>query len=73
MKNVKEILAGKNRKMNVLHSETNEHYHHHLDNGKSQTGTRYQCPMKCEGEKVYEEPGTCPVCNMHLAPVKNEI
>lgn len=26
----------------------------------------YQCPMKCEGEKMYEEPGTCPVCKMDL-------
>lgn len=28
----------------------------------------YYCPMKCEGEKVYEQPGDCPVCNMHLVP-----
>ena len=27
------------------------------------------CPMKCEGEKVYDKPGVCPVCNMHLVPV----
>jgi protein SCO1/2 len=26
----------------------------------------YQCPMKCEGEKMYEEKGTCPVCKMDL-------
>lgn len=24
--------------------------------------------MKCEGEKVYYQPGNCPVCNMHLVP-----
>ena len=29
----------------------------------------YQCPMKCEGDKVYDKSGDCPVCNMHLAPV----
>jgi Cu+-exporting ATPase len=68
MKNLKEILAGKKSKMNV----TNEH-HPHAHNGDNQQGTRYQCPMKCEGEKTYEKPGTCPVCNMHLAPVKNVI
>ncbi len=22
--------------------------------------------MKCEGDKTYDEPGNCPVCNMHL-------
>ncbi len=31
--------------------------------------TKYYCPMKCEGDKVYDEPGDCPVCNMHLVPV----
>lgn len=28
--------------------------------------TMYQCPMKCEGEKMYEEQGICPVCEMDL-------
>lgn len=26
----------------------------------------YYCPMRCEGDKVYDEPGDCPVCGMHL-------
>lgn len=30
----------------------------------------YQCPMKCEGEKTYNEPGTCPVCKMDLQQLK---
>ena len=34
--------------------------------------TQYYCPMKCEGEKVYEKPGDCPVCNMHLIPVNGQ-
>lgn len=25
--------------------------------------------MKCEGDKNYNKPGDCPVCNMHLVPV----
>jgi heavy metal translocating P-type ATPase len=33
----------------------------------------YYCPMKCEGEKVYEQPGDCPVCNMHLVPVGEQV
>ncbi len=32
---------------------------------------KYFCPMKCEGEKVYDQPGDCPVCNMHLIPVNH--
>jgi hypothetical protein len=26
----------------------------------------YQCPMKCEGDKTYNEPGKCPKCGMDL-------
>ena len=22
--------------------------------------------MKCEGDRLYDQPGDCPVCNMHL-------
>jgi Cu(I)/Ag(I) efflux system membrane fusion protein len=32
--------------------------------------TAYQCPMKCEGEKTYPQPGACPVCKMDLKPVE---
>ena len=28
----------------------------------------YQCPMKCEGSKTYDQEGNCPVCNMKLMP-----
>ncbi|MCF6334783.1 MAG: hypothetical protein L3J12_03475, partial [Spirochaetales bacterium] len=24
------------------------------------------CPMRCEDDKTYPEPGSCPVCGMHL-------
>ncbi|APQ17783.1 SCO family protein [Maribacter hydrothermalis] len=30
----------------------------------------YQCPMKCEGDKIFHEGGTCAVCNMALQPVE---
>lgn len=30
----------------------------------------YQCPMKCEGEKMYDNPGQCPVCKMDLGKVE---
>lgn len=36
----------------------------------SETGT-YQCPMKCEGDKTYKQPGQCPVCNMDLKKVED--
>lgn len=31
---------------------------------------KYICPMKCEGEKTYDQPGRCPVCNMKLKEVQ---
>ncbi len=30
--------------------------------------TTWYCPMHCEGDKVYNEPGRCPVCGMFLVP-----
>lgn len=35
-----------------------------------QSKTVYYCPMECEGEKTYEEPGSCPVCGMDLVEKK---
>ncbi len=34
---------------------------------------RFQCPMRCEKEKTYDQPGKCPVCEMALeaVPQKN--
>ena len=26
----------------------------------------YYCPMRCEGDKTYDQQGDCPVCGMHL-------
>ncbi len=35
--------------------------------------TRYACPMLCEGDKSYRDPGSCPVCGMFLKPVDEVI
>lgn len=32
----------------------------------------YQCPMKCEGDKMYAEKGTCPICKMDLELVSED-
>ena len=44
--------------------EHNEHHHNHSKS--SQTNGKYYCPMRCEGDKMYDEPGDCPVCGMDL-------
>lgn len=36
---------------------------------KETHGDHYACPMKCEGDKVYDAQGTCPVCKMSLVKV----
>jgi hypothetical protein len=33
---------------------------------EGQVEKEYYCPMKCEGEKMYAEEGSCPVCEMNL-------
>jgi len=36
---------------------------------KDQQEIKYKCPMSCEGNKTYTQPGECPVCNMQLVRV----
>jgi len=31
----------------------------------------YNCPMNCEDGKTYDEPGTCPVCDMDLVEMEH--
>lgn len=50
-----------------MESQNDEfHHHHEADNA---SGQRYQCPMKCEGDKTYNQPENCPVCNMKLTAI----
>ena len=30
----------------------------------------YQCPMQCEGDKTYDDVGSCPVCKMDLKQIE---
>lgn len=51
-----------------------DHHHHSADpnivKSNNDDGLFY-CPMLCEGDKKYKEPGRCPVCGMHLVPVNS--
>jgi hypothetical protein len=38
--------------------------------GNKMAAVKYQCPMKCEGEKTYDAPGKCPSCQMDMKEVK---
>lgn len=42
-------------------------HEHHQQPQKQGSGTgKFYCPMQCEGDKMYDEPGDCPVCGMDL-------
>ena len=43
------------------------------DNSSNEIGSVYQCPMKCEGEKTFDKPGSCSVCKMDLQPISIEL
>ena len=40
-----------------------------LDSIAQNSRGKYYCPMHCEGDKIYEKAGSCPVCGMHLEKV----
>lgn len=40
------------------------------ESSKSGKAEVYQCPMECEGDKTYDAPGQCPVCNMDLTIIE---
>ncbi|MCB0409326.1 MAG: hypothetical protein KDD29_03850 [Flavobacteriales bacterium] len=50
------------------HEDMGEHHDEEM-HGEEQHAM-YQCPMKCEGDKMYEEPGQCPKCGMDLKEVE---
>lgn len=36
---------------------------------EANTDIKYQCPIKCHGEGVYDTPGMCPDSKMQMIPV----
>ena len=42
------------------------HTHDHKPKPESSGSGIWYCPMHCEGEKTYKQPGDCPVCGMDL-------
>lgn len=51
-------------------STPEDHDHKHDDKKAAvphnDAGGKYYCPMHCEGDKMYDKAGDCPVCGMHL-------
>jgi len=55
--------------VSVLSSCKNEHSEPSHEN-HIQHESDYICPMRCEGDKTYQQPGNCPVCKMKLQLVE---
>ena len=52
----------------------NSHKHQNNNGGNkaalnSFSSEQYYCPMHCEGDKLYDKPGNCPVCGMNLEKI----
>ncbi|NML69678.1 copper-translocating P-type ATPase [Chryseobacterium sp. RP-3-3] len=45
----------------------------HLPQNFKDSIGKYYCPMSCEGDKVYDEKGDCPVCHMHLEEITEDL
>ncbi|WP_445711853.1 heavy metal translocating P-type ATPase [Flavobacterium sp.] len=45
---------------------TNSKSHNPIHQKQNHPAGKYYCPMHCEGDKVYDKAGDCPVCGMDL-------
>jgi Cu2+-exporting ATPase len=67
-------MEGSHEKIQPPEKSSHSHHTHVHGNGPTiplQPGAqgKYYCPMQCEGDTVYDKPGNCPVCGMHLVKV----
>lgn len=49
-----------------MHMHHKHEIHKHEEKPKGAGTGVYYCPMHCEGNKTYPQPGNCPVCGMDL-------
>lgn len=78
MKSLKNLLSGakdnngaegiENYYSHGTHNLVSDKHSHNSDT-EDQNVKKYICPMKCEGDRTYDAPGRCPVCNMNLTMV----
>jgi len=63
LEELKSLFEGSNYMIHALDEEVKE-----KPKPKAAKETKFYCPMHCEGDKTYDEPGDCPVCGMDLVP-----
>ena len=67
------FVTCKNDKKESDKENTNlENHHQHQVGETGHDVANYQCPMKCEGEKTYNEAGSCPTCKMQLKQISSD-
>mgnify|MGYP001058705289 CR=1 FL=1 len=71
------ISCSNDKKEKIENKEAVEHKEHAHDmdgeaedHGYEMALLAYQCPMKCEGDKSYDEEGACPECKMDLKKIE---
>ncbi len=71
IKTFQEAL-GKDDGAYSIHAPGDHHHHQSQPKKEKPKGTGvFYCPMHCEGEKTYDQPGSCPVCGMDLVEERN--
>ncbi|WP_420575292.1 heavy metal translocating P-type ATPase [Ekhidna sp.] len=63
---LKEALHAHGDRYDIHPEDHHAHHTHSKKKEKHDTGGKYYCPMLCEGDKKYDEPGDCPKCGMDL-------
>jgi Cu(I)/Ag(I) efflux system membrane fusion protein len=49
-----------------------QYVNQYFQKGEDKPKDAYACPMKCEGNKTYDKPGSCPVCGMDLVKANHQ-
>lgn len=70
MKKVIGILAVALLSLTISCKDNKGEQKDEMHNEMSDNHTKYACPMKCEGDKTYDEAGSCPKCGMDLEAVE---
>lgn len=64
---------GEHKETSCCNSHNENKYHQKHEHPTPTLGPeaagKYHCPMHCEGSKVYDKPGDCPVCGMNLEKI----
>lgn len=67
VKQLQEILVKGGLHYTIsMPGDTNARKHHQSTKKVENGNGVFYCPMHCEGEKIYDNPGDCPVCGMDL-------